>query len=57
MILLHERFHDPIARSFDLPQIHQLAKESGMQSMLEDGIHKALTGVTTVEEIIRVIHG
>jgi len=57
MFLLDERFHDPIARSLDVPKIHQLAKESGMQSMEEDGIHKALTGVTTVEEIIRVIHG
>jgi type II secretory ATPase GspE/PulE/Tfp pilus assembly ATPase PilB-like protein len=57
MFVLDERFHDPIARRLDVPKIHQLAKESGMQSMLEDGIHKALTGVTTVEEIIRVIHG
>jgi len=57
MFLMDERFHDPIARRLDVPKIHQLAKESGMQSMLEDGIHKALTGVTTVEEIIRVIHG
>lgn len=57
MFMMDERFHDPIARNLDVPKIHQLAKESGMQSMEEDGIHKALTGVTTVEEIIRVIHG
>ena len=57
MFMMDERFHDPIARNLDVPKIHQLAKESGMQSMLEDDIHKALTGVTTVEEIIRVIHG
>ena len=57
MFMMDERFHDPIARNLDVPKIHQLAKESGMQSMLEDGIHKALTGVTTVEEIIRVVHG
>ena len=57
MFMMDERFHDPIARNLDVPKIHQLAKESGMQSMLEDGIHKALTGVTTIEEIIRVVHG
>ena len=57
MFLVDDRFHDPIARSFDLPKIRQLAREGGMQTMMEDGIQKALNGVTTIEEIVRVIHG
>jgi len=36
-------------------QIKALAIEQGMTSMIEDGMTKALQGITTVEEIIRAI--
>ena len=31
------------------------AKREGMLTMVEDGIFKAVTGVTTIEEVLRVI--
>ena len=52
-----ERYHEAIIHGPDLQEIHRLARESGMQTLLEDGIRKALAGVTTVEEVHRVIHG
>ncbi len=35
-------------------QIEQQAKTEGMMTMLEDGIMKAVQGITTIEEILRV---
>jgi type IV pilus assembly protein PilB len=52
-----ERFHEPVLHGPDLNEIRRLAKESGMRTMVEDGIDKALQGMTTVEEVLRVIHG
>jgi type IV pilus assembly protein PilB len=35
--------------------INKQAKSEGMMSMIEDGIFKAVLGVTTIEEVLRVI--
>jgi len=35
--------------------INEQAKKEGMLSMIEDGIFKAAQGVTTIEEVLRVI--
>jgi len=57
ILAFDERFHEPILHGPDLNEIRRLAKEAGMRTMVEDGIDKALSGVTTVEEVLRVIHG
>ncbi|MEK7503172.1 MAG: ATPase, T2SS/T4P/T4SS family [Patescibacteria group bacterium] len=36
--------------------IEKQAKSEGMMTMLEDGIFKCAQGITTVEEVLRVIH-
>jgi type IV pilus assembly protein PilB len=36
-------------------QINEQAKKEGMLSMLEDGIFKCVQGLTTVEEVLRVV--
>lgn len=36
-------------------EIETQAKKEGMMSMLEDGIFKAVQGVTTIEEVLRVV--
>ena len=33
----------------------RLAREAGMRTMLEDGLRKAAAGVTTIEELLRVV--
>ena len=35
--------------------IETIAVEKGMTTMLENGIEKALSGITSLEEVIRVI--
>jgi general secretion pathway protein E len=34
--------------------IEQAAREEGMRTMYEDGLIKALSGTTTIEEVMRV---
>lgn len=36
--------------------IEKLAIKEGMQTMLEDGLSKVVKGITTVEELLRVLH-
>jgi type II secretory ATPase GspE/PulE/Tfp pilus assembly ATPase PilB-like protein len=36
--------------------IKKMAIERGMTTMVEDGFHKAIEGITTLEEVLRVIH-
>ena len=57
ILAFDESFHEPILHGPDLNEIRRLAKEAGMRTMVEDGIDKALRGITTVEEVLRVIHG
>jgi general secretion pathway protein E len=35
-------------------EIHRAGVEAGMRSMYEDGMHKALEGITSIEEVLRV---
>jgi type II secretory ATPase GspE/PulE/Tfp pilus assembly ATPase PilB-like protein len=54
LMIVDERFHDPIIRRAGAPEFQRLAEERGMKSMFEDGVIKATQGVTTVEELLRV---
>ena len=49
---------DPIRRMVmqhaDMGKIEELARAEGMRTMYEDGLVKALHGVTTIEEVLRV---
>lgn len=37
-------------------QVEEQCRKEGMLTMLEDGIYKAARGVTTIEEVLRVIN-
>jgi len=45
-----------IVNRMDAGQIKQEAIRQGMVTMLEDGLQKALLGVTTIEEALRIIY-
>ena len=44
-----------ISPDFSLDNLNNLAKTRGMITMFEDGLRKAATGITTIEEVLRVI--
>lgn len=55
IMLVDDNFHDAIIQGAHATELQRLARQSGMRTMLEDGVEKALAGVTTVEEVIRVV--
>ncbi len=56
LMVLDERFHDPILRRSGAPEYLRLAQEKGMRTMFEDGLRQAVQGITTIEELLRVTH-
>jgi len=44
-----------VSPQFDLDSLRALAREEGMITMFEDGLKKAERGLTTIEELFRVI--
>jgi len=47
---------DAIMRKASAGELRELAIKGGMTTMLEDGFAKARLGLTTIEEILRVVH-
>jgi len=46
---------DMIMKGVTTQELEELARKEGMLTMLEDGLFKAVQGVTTVEEVLRVV--
>lgn len=48
-----ESLHSPIVRRVPSSEFLKLARASGMRTMFEDGVRKAMKKVTTIEEVLR----
>jgi type IV pilus assembly protein PilB len=46
-----------IFNNADASELRTVARESGMRTLREDGVRKVLSGLTTVEEVLRVTMG
>jgi general secretion pathway protein E/type IV pilus assembly protein PilB len=55
VLLINEKLSHLIAINKDKTELLQVAKEFGFVSMVDDGINKIKEGVTTLEEILRVV--
>ncbi|MBP6060752.1 MAG: type II/IV secretion system protein [Candidatus Pacebacteria bacterium] len=56
VLVADESIREAILRKAPSSEIKNLAISHGMTTMLEDGFQKVKTGITTLEEILRVIH-
>lgn len=55
-VLITEDLRELIAsKEFTLAKIKEIIRKHGYRTMFEDGLEKVLTGITTVEEVLRVI--
>lgn len=52
-MMFDERFYEPICNRSESSVYVELARERGFLSMFEDGVIKALDGLTTLEEVLR----
>jgi len=55
VIKMSPALRDLVMKSATAGQIEEQAKSEGMLTMVEDGIFKAAQGLTTIEEVLRVV--
>ncbi|MEO8161888.1 MAG: type II secretion system ATPase GspE, partial [Arenimonas sp.] len=53
-MVMNDELRRAVMRHAGMGELEQLARDAGMRTMYEDGIVKALAGLTTVEEVLRV---
>lgn len=56
VLLMDDDVRAAVVRKASADEIKTIAIKNGMTTMVEDGIGKAMAGITTIEEILRVIH-
>ena len=56
VLLVDNDIRDGILRKDSSDKIRRLAIRNGMQTIVEDGLEKAFAGITSIEEVLRVIH-
>ncbi len=56
VLVADEEIRMAILRKVSASEIKQIAVKNGMTTMLQDGFEKALFGLTTIEEVLRVTH-
>jgi type II secretory ATPase GspE/PulE/Tfp pilus assembly ATPase PilB-like protein len=55
VMLMSPAIQKVIMERADASVVRRISHEEGMETMLEDGLHKAVKGVTTLEEVARVV--
>ncbi|QWP78583.1 type II secretion system ATPase GspE [Lysobacter sp. K5869] len=53
-LVMNDELRRAVMRHAGMGEIEQIARQAGMRTMYEDGIVKALAGLTTIEEVLRV---
>ena len=54
ILMMSSEIRDLVLQRCDVGEIASLAAEQGMISMRDDGLKKAVAGITTIEEVLRV---
>lgn len=54
MMVIDDAMRDIITANPDVNQLRKLCRERGLVTLREDGFHKAINGLTTVDEVLRV---
>lgn len=55
VLTLSNAIKEMVIKGMTAEEIEDQAKKEGMMTMIEDGIFKAVQGVTTIEEVLRVV--
>lgn len=56
LVLITDEIRNHVLRNADSTAIKATARDEGMVSLRDDGVRKVLSGVTTIEEVLRVTH-
>ena len=55
LLVVDEPFREAVLKKMPTSALEELATKQGMRTLWQNGLHRALSGQTTVEEIIRVL--
>jgi type IV pilus assembly protein PilB len=55
LLVVNDEVRELISRRAPEHAIRKAARNAGMRTLMEDGIHKAAQGLTTLEEVVRVV--
>ena len=53
-LVMNDELRRAVMRHAGMGELEQIARSAGMRTMYEDGIVKAMAGMTTIEEVLRV---
>ncbi|MEK7146653.1 MAG: type II secretion system protein GspE, partial [Patescibacteria group bacterium] len=56
VIEMTEAVREAVMARLNASEIKKIARNEGMTTMFEDGFQKVLKGVTTIDELLRVMH-
>jgi type IV pilus assembly protein PilB len=56
LLIVDENIREALNKGANTQKIEQIAIKNGMLTLIQDGIEKALNGLTTLEEIHRIVH-
>ncbi|PAD36430.1 GspE/PulE family protein [Terribacillus saccharophilus] len=54
LLVVDDQIRDLLIKNRSVDEIKQAAIENGMKMLIDDGLEKALQGMTTVEEVLRI---
>ena len=55
LLVVDEPFREAVLRKLPTRQLEEVAIQNGMRTLWQNGVQRALTGQTTLEEIVRVL--
>ena len=57
LLMNTDEIREMIVKKIPSTEIREVARRAGMKLLREDGIIKALEGITTLAEVVRITHG
>jgi len=54
LLQINEHMKDSLTSEYKTPQLRKISREQGFRSLRENGLRKALRGITTLEEVLQV---
>ena len=55
LLVVTDEFADLVSRNPTLGDLRKLAVQQGLMTLLNDGLRKASEGITSLEELVRVV--
>jgi type IV pilus assembly protein PilB len=55
LMVMNDEINDLVVRRAPVSEVREAARANGMKLLREDGMQKAIEGITTVEEVLRVV--